>query len=316
MNFKKIFTTALVALSLFMLITGCSTDKKTDITNSETRIVEDIKGQVEIPLNPKRIVDLSGNSDILAILGIKVIGTANSDAYDYTKFPSYLETQLEGARILGYSFQDTMDIEAVIELVPDLIIISTVQEKMYEQLSKVAPTIMIELEQINWKEDIRTIAKIMDKEKEANEWITQYEMKAKTIGDEIKNRFNADSTYLAFLASSGQFFVFTEAGFGDVLYNDMGLKRPSGLPVQENISLPVVNYEGLAAIDTDYIFAIGTDEDLASLTKNNIWNGLKAVKNNNVVILPSSPYFNQGYSAIGREILVDEIKGMLENRDK
>lgn len=316
MNFKKIFTTALVALSLFMLITGCSTDKKTDITNSETRIVEDIKGQVEIPLNPKRIVDLSGNSDILAILGIKVIGTANSDAYDYTKFPSYLEAQLEGARILGYSFQDTMDIEAVIELVPDLIIISTVQEKMYEQLSKVAPTIMIELEQINWKEDIRTIAKIMDKEKEANEWITQYEMKAKTIGDEIKNRFNADSTYLAFLASSGQFFVFTEAGFGDVLYNDMGLKRPSGLPVQENISLPVVNYEGLAAIDTDYIFAIGTDEDLASLTKNNIWNGLKAVKNNNVVILPSSPYFNQGYSAIGREILVDEIKGMLENRDK
>lgn len=38
---------------------------------------------------------------------------------------------------------------------PDLIIISTVQEKMYDQLSEIAPTVMIQLEALNWKEDIR-----------------------------------------------------------------------------------------------------------------------------------------------------------------
>lgn len=318
MKFNKILM-GILSLSLFILITSCSSSNNigsTDIKNNDTRIVQDVKGEVEIPVSPERIVDLSGNSDILALLGIKVVGTANSDAYDYTKFPSYLQTELEGARILGYSFQDTMDIEAVLKLAPDLIIISTVQEKMYDQLTKIAPTIMIELEQINWKEDVKNIAKIMNKEEVANQWIAQYESKAKTLGDEIKKEFNEDATYLAFLASAGQFFVFTEAGFGDVLYNDMGLNRPSGLPLQENISLPVVNYEGLAAIDTDYIFAIGTDEDLEALSKNNIWNELEAVKNNNVVILPSSPYFNQGYSAIGRDILTLEIKEMLLNRDK
>lgn len=78
---------------------------------------------MEIPADPQRIVDLSGNSDILSILGYSVVGTANSDAYDYTKFPTYLEDTLQGAEILGYSMQDTMDIEAVMNLDPDLIII-------------------------------------------------------------------------------------------------------------------------------------------------------------------------------------------------
>ena len=87
----------------------------------------DVRGEVEIPADPQRIVDLSGNSDILSILGYSVVGTANSDAYDYTKFPAYLEDTLQGAEILGYSMQDTMDIEAVMNLAPDLIIISTVQ---------------------------------------------------------------------------------------------------------------------------------------------------------------------------------------------
>lgn len=97
--------------------------------NCETIIVTDVRGEVEIPADPQRIVDLSGNSDILSILGYSVVGTANSDAYDYTKFPTYLEDTLQGAEILGYSMQDTMDIEAVMNLDPDLIIISTVQEK-------------------------------------------------------------------------------------------------------------------------------------------------------------------------------------------
>ena len=52
--------------------------------------------------------------------------------------------------------QDTMDIEGILELEPDLIIISSVQEKMYEQLQQFAPTVMIELAQIDWKEDIKT----------------------------------------------------------------------------------------------------------------------------------------------------------------
>jgi len=45
-----------------------------------------------------------------------------------------------------------------------------------------------------------------------------------------------------------------------------------------------------------------------------MWNNIPAVKNGKVVKLPSSPYFNQGYSPIGREKLLDEIVEKLNEK--
>ena len=310
---KNILKTLVVSCLAAMMLVGCGTNggSNNDKSSEKKITVTDVRGEVEIPATPERIVDLSGNSDILSILGYKVVGTANSDAYDYTKFPTYLEETLKGAEILGYSMQDTMDVEAVMNLNPDLIVISTVQEKMYDQLSEIAPTVMIQLEALNWKDDVKAFAKVFNKEDVANKWLADYEAKAKEAGDKIKTEYGENTTYLSFLASGGQFFIFDGAGFGSVLYEDMGLAKPEGMPEQSDISLPVVTYEGLASIKSDYIFLISTPEDLKQLESNAIWNSLPAVKEGKVVVLESSPYFNQGYSSIGRQLLVDEIGEML-----
>lgn len=310
---KNLLKTIVASCVTAIMLVGCGTNGTTTENKASDKTVKvtDVRGEVEIPAEPQRIVDLSGNSDILSILGYKVIGTANSDAYDYTKFPAYLEETLKGAEILGYSMQDTMDVEAVMNLNPDLIVISTVQEKMYDQLNEIAPTVMIKLEALNWKEDVKAFAKVFNKEEAANKWISNYESKAKEAGDKVKKEYGESTTYLSFLASGGQFFIFDGAGFGNVLYEDMGLAKPEGMPQQSDISLPVVTYEGLASIKSDYIFLIATDEDLAQLESNAIWNSLPAVKEGKVVKLQSSPYFNQGYSSIGRELLIDEIGEML-----
>ena len=167
---KKLFKILAVSCMAVMMFAGCGTNNNSSSNkeSQKTVTVTDVRGEVEIPENPQRIVDLSGNSDILSILGYKVIGTANSDAYDYTKFPSYLEDTLKGAEILGYSMQDTMDVEGVMNLNPDLIIISTVQEKMYDTLSEIAPTVMIQLEALNWKDDVKAFAKVFGRESEAS----------------------------------------------------------------------------------------------------------------------------------------------------
>ena len=310
---KRILKTIVATCMTAMMFVGCASNSATneDKVNGNTVTVTDVRGEVEIPADPQRIVDLSGNSDILSILGYDVIGTANSDAYDYTKLPSYLEETLSGAEILGYSYQDTMDVEAIMNLNPDLIVISTIQEKMYDQLSEIAPTVMIQLEALNWKDDVRALGKVFGKEEVANEWIANYEAKAKEAGDKIKSEFGADTTYLSILANPNGFNVFDGAGFGDVLYSDMGLAKPVGMPEQTDVSLPVVSYEGLASIQADYIFVMGSDEELAQIKSNPIWNSLPAVKEGHVIELPSSPYFNQGYSSIGRELLVNEIGDML-----
>ena len=303
--------------SIFVLIAGlvgCSNENKTTEStpsNVEERVITDVKGEVSIPVEPQRMVDISGASDILSLLGYDVIGTANSDGYDYTKLPTYLEDVLKNAKILGYSMLAEMDVEAIIALEPDVIVISTVQEKMYDQLSKIAPVVMIEMKQVDWKEDFMHVANVFGKEEEATTWINNYLDKAAAVGDQIKATYGENSTYLSFLASAGSLFIFDQAGLGSVLYDDLGLTKPAGMPEQEDISLPVVSLEGLAEINSDYIFAIGTDEDLQTLTASSIWNGTEAVKAGNVVTLPASPYFNQGYSPIGRLAFVEEIQQLL-----
>ena len=315
---KKYSLLIMSILVLAFRLVGCGSNNQVEQQNTpseqetkETRIVKDVKGEVEIPVHPERIVDISGASDILSILGYDVIGTANSDGYDYTKLPSYLEDILGNAQILGYSMLAEMDVEAIIALEPDLIVISTVQEKMYDQLSKIAPVVMVEMKQMDWKEDFMHVATIFGEEEKAAQWIDTYLAKAKEVGESIKATYGEDSSYLAFLASAGSLFIFDSAGLGTIFYDDMGLAKPEGMPKQENVSLPVVTFEGLAEINADYIFAIATDEDLEALTSSSIWNGTEAVKNGNVVTLPASPYFNQGYSPIGRLAFVEEVEALL-----
>ncbi|BBF43461.1 ferrichrome-binding periplasmic protein precursor [Lachnospiraceae bacterium KM106-2] len=307
---KKLILSA-VLMTLVLSLTACGSKNSTDTNKETTRVAKDVKGEVEVPANPERIVDLSGASDILHILGYNVVGTANSDGYDYTKFPSYLEKELKDAKILGYSMSDTFDIEAIMALEPDMIVISATQEKIYDQLKEIAPTVMVNMAQVDWRTDFLHVAEVMDKTTEAKEWIADYDKKAKEVAATMKEKFGKDSSYLSFLASAGSIYIFDGAGIGSIFYDDLGLTRPENLPKQENVSLPVVTMEGLAEINSDYIFAVGTEEDLKTLESNKIWKSMPAVKEGKVVILPASPYFNIGYSPIGRLVFLQEVESLL-----
>lgn len=274
---KKTIGMLCMLLVTLGFVSGCQGRQEAS-SSDKTITVRDAKGEVEIPAEPKRIVDLSGNSDILSLLGYSVAGTANSDAYDYTQLPTYLQEPLQGAKILGYSMQDTMDIEGILELHPDLIIISGVQEKMYEQLKKIAPTLMVELAQTDWRQDVNTFARMMQQEDRAASWLKSYDEKAKKAGAAVRKANGEDTTYLALLASGGQLFVFDAAGIGSVLYEDMGLKKPANMPRQDSISLPVISYEGLADLDADHLIVVGTDADMKALKKNSIYKSMQAVK--------------------------------------
>ena len=100
------------------------------------------------------------------------------------------------------------------------------------------------------------------------------------------------------------------------MYEDLGLARPENLPEQENVSLPVVTLEGLAEIEADYLIGVGTDEDIQTLEKSSIWTSMENVKNNKYKMLPSSPYFNQGYSPVGRQLLIEEVRSYIDELTK
>ena len=105
--------------------------------------------------------------------------------------------------------------------------------------------------------------------------------------------------------------VFSNAGIGTVLSEDMGLKQRENMPEQDSITLPTITMEGLAEIDADNIIVIGTESDKADLEKSSVWAQIRAVKEGNVTILDASPYFSQPYNPIGRLLILDTIKGEL-----
>ena len=307
MNIKKMVGLITVTIISFSIFSGCSSKVEDVKEKAVTKVVSTVKGNVTIPRSPKRIVDISGSSEELLILNHTPVGTANADSYKTTEKPSYLKDKLSSSKLVGFSMMDTMDMEAILKLNPDLIIMSERQTKIYEQLKAIAPVVMLKDYANDWRTRLTDISKLFGQEKDAQKWLTTYDKKAINIGSEIDTK-NGKQTYLTILASSGKFYIFSDAAIGSMLLSDMKLAQPQKMPRQEGISLPVVTMEGLSSIDADHIVVIATDADKKDLEQSTVWKSMRAVKAGNITILASSPYFAQGYSPIGRELLLDSIK--------
>ena len=309
---KKIKSLAIFIsiITTLVLVTACSDKNTEDKDKSETRVVQSVKGEVKIPSNPKKIVDISGSSEELLLAGYKPVATANVDSYETDKLPSYIREELKGVKIVGQSMMDTMDMEAILEVNPDLIIMSQRQEKIYDQLKEIAPVVMMKDYANDWRSKLTDVSKLFDKEEEAKSWLQKYDEKATKLGKEVIEK-NGEKTYLPVLASSGQFMVFSDGGIGTLINDDMKLARPKNMPKQDGITLPMVSMEGLTDIDADHIVVIATEADKKDLENSAIWAQIRAVKDGNVTILDAAPFFSQSYNPIGKELLLESVKNEL-----
>ncbi|MGG7177928.1 ABC transporter substrate-binding protein [Clostridium paraputrificum] len=309
---KKLKSLVLVSLLVITIgtLVACGSNNSSDNNKAETRVVSTLKGDVEIPSNPQRIVDISGSSEELIIAGYTPVGTANIDSYETDKVPSYIKDKLGSAKIVGHSMMETMDIEAILSCNPDLIIMSQRQEKIYDQLKEIAPVVMMRDYANDWRDKLVDVSKIFDKEDVANKWLADYDEKAERLGKEIIEK-NGEKTYLPVLSTTGSFMVFTDAGIGTVVNDDMKLARPTNMPVQEGITLPTVTMEGLTDIDADNIIVIATESDKKDLEASTVWPEIRAVKEGNAIVLDAIPYFTQVYNPIGKELLLESIKDQL-----
>ncbi|MCC0727884.1 ABC transporter substrate-binding protein [Clostridioides sp. ZZV14-6009] len=309
---KKIKSLAIFIsiITTLVLVTACSDSNTDNKEKSDTRVVQSVKAEVKIPSNPKKIVDISGSSEELLIAGYTPIATANIDSYETDKLPSYIREELKDVKIVGHSMMDTMDMEAILEANPDLIIMSQRQEKIYDQLKEIAPVVMMKDYANDWRSKLTDVSKIFDKEDEAKDWLQKYDEKATKLGKEVVEK-NGEKTYLPVLASSGQFMVFSDGGIGTLINDDMKLARPKNMPKQDGITLPMVSMEGLTDIDADHIIVIATESDKKDLENSAIWAQIRAVKDGNVTILDAAPFFSQSYNPIGKELLLESVKNEL-----
>ena len=147
---KKTAMLMLCLVLVFALAACAGTDTTPQGSVSDTVTVTDMKGEVAIPANPQRIVDVAGLTEELLILDMKVIASANTSMFDGVSVPKHLTTLFAERDIevvgnySGASSTGDLNLEKIAELKPDLIIMNIRHEKVYEHLAAIAPTVMID----------------------------------------------------------------------------------------------------------------------------------------------------------------------------
>lgn len=234
---------------------------------------------------------------------MKPIITANTSQ---EKIDAHIANKLKDVKPVGSAWGDKINIEAVAAAKPDLILVNDRQEKIYDQLSKIAPTVMLKTPLDQWRPKFEEVGQIFGKEKETKEWFKQYDEKASKLHDKIVAK-TGDAKFMKMAAYPNAFRVYGDYGYGSVIFKDLKLPAVKGTPTDK--ALVQVQKEALIDYNPDYLFVFTTGDGsqrLKEFQEESIWKNMNAVKNNHVFTIKNED-LNKGYFPLGKEMILDEV---------
>ncbi|CAG7650943.1 putative siderophore-binding lipoprotein YfiY [Paenibacillus solanacearum] len=247
------------------------------------RTIKHAMGTVTLKKKPERVVVLfNGMVDIAIALGVKPVGAVES--WDQKPWYQYLRSNMDGVKNLGDESQP--NVEAILALKPDLIIGNkTRHEKIYPQLSSIAPTIITE-EVFNWKENLKISANALYKDKEAEKILGDWNKRVADFKQKAGSRLaNTEVSILRF-EDDGSARIYV-TGFAGTIFEELGIGRPKAQKIEGKTVVNLTSKEQMSQLDADYIFDITqVSEGNASKVKSQsdwtnhpLWKNLKGVKN-------------------------------------
>ncbi|WP_342570564.1 AraC family transcriptional regulator [Paenibacillus sp. FSL R5-0749] len=272
--------------------TGNQTNK-----DNETRTVSTVKGEVVVPADPKRVVVLYLQGDVVA-LGVKPIAT--SDVYDGAAYKS----ELEGVNALGTWFEPNP--EAVIDLDPDLIIVPS--EETYTLLKDIAPTVYIPYEKMTTEERLHSIASIFGKEQEAEKLLLNLKTKVEESKKTLADAGILDKTISIVEGGLKGMVIVESKQFGrgsQAVYEYLGMKAPE--VVQKKIDVvseaagSSISMEVLPEYIGDYVFRSVYD-GADNLTDNPIWSSIPAIKEGRLIEIDFDFFYYSDIYSINKQL--------------
>jgi iron complex transport system substrate-binding protein len=242
-----------------------------------TRSVAHAMGTTDVPANPQRVVVLDmGEMDMALALGVQPVGAALYTATQ--EFSSHLQEELGDWTRVGTV--DEPDLEAIIGLNPDLIISNKLRhEALYENLSRIAPTVFAESLGAEWKASFAVVARALGREAQHAEVMSNYQRRIEAFQAALGERLSA--THVSVVRSMpDQIRLYMKASFIGRVIEESGLPRP---PVQDkDIFMEEISAERIRDLDADVIFTLyynrAQGEQLSTLIANPLWDQLAAVQ--------------------------------------
>lgn len=277
----------LVILAVFLSACGGNNSSEEESENQdsnednnkqeEMRSFETAKGNVDIPVKPKRIVTDYYGGELLSV-GANVVG-AEPTAFDNP----FISDLLKDATDVGYPLNE----EKVLSLKPDLIVV--MYDDNYEALSKIAPTIHIPYGTTSdVEETVKLFGDITGKPDQAEAFLTDFHKKGEEGRKKLEGVIEPDETFGIYeLTNKGELWTFGDnAGRGgQALYNALKLKMPE--KNSEGESTKQLSLEVLPDYAADYMFLTTYDPEnegtaLQDLKDSAVWKNLQAHKQDQI----------------------------------
>jgi len=269
-------------LTALLVATGCtgpgaesSGEPTTGTGTGEVfpRTVTHVMGTTEIPAEPVRILALDQTFvDAALALDTAVVGFTELRG---SELPSYLAEPIArlAPDVRSVGELTSPSLEQIAALQPDLIVSAKIRHGgIYDQLSRIAPTVFSETTGPTWKDNLRLLAQAIGKEGLAQTRLAEYEQRARTIGDAIRAAEGKNPTITVIRFSDMQTRLYQRASFSGIVLADTGLARP---PSQDVDAFAVeFSPERILDADADQIFLTVAEGDSAPVRDRFISNPL------------------------------------------
>ncbi|MHA6480418.1 ABC transporter substrate-binding protein [Paenibacillus sp. strain BS8-2] len=279
-----------------------------------TRSITHLQGTSEIPAKIERIVVLSAAYiDHLLAIGEKPVGVNVEVRYGGDYLP-YLADQLEGVATVGSA--DSPNLEAIVQLDPEVILIeSRTAETTYEELNKIAPTIVLGSEWLDyekdWTNDLMTIAGMYDKTDVAERAVSELQSKVTEVKAKVEGLADKQLAYLRVRKDIVQIYAQEGHPTNVFLYQELGFEPAALTPKEQRADLSL---ESLPELDADRL-VLEVDPNggdyLKQIEETSLWSNLPAVQNGKLYETDSFWLF-KGWGVIGRGELLDEVLRIIE----
>jgi iron complex transport system substrate-binding protein len=252
----KALLTFLSIIALFLLAACGGTEEKTTekeetpkTTEETSYTIEHVMGSTTIKGTPERVVILTNEgTEALLALGVTPVGAVKS----FTGDPWYdhIADQLKDTQVVGV--ESEVNVEAIAALKPDLIIGNKMrQEKIYDQLNAIAPTIFAETLRGDWKVNFELYAKALNKEEKGKEVLDTYNTRIAELKEQLGDKLNMKVSMVRFMA--GEVRIYHKDTFSGVILGDLGFARPESQNVDDFAERNVTK-ERIPAMEGDILF--------------------------------------------------------------
>ncbi|MFB9273626.1 ABC transporter substrate-binding protein [Cohnella cellulosilytica] len=276
---------------------------------SVRKITDYIGHEAEIPVSPERVIFVGETFSDLLALDVKAVGTSLSMASE-----TVYEDRMDGIEDIGFP----INLEKVISLAPDLIIIADTDEKVYEQLGKVAPTIVFDTF-APLEERLPLLGDILGKKEQAAAWLEEYDKQEERMWKQLEAAgLQPGETASVFTYYPGErLFVMARTGLSQVLYVPEGLKPTARIQqvLDAGSGFEQISPELLPEYAGDRIFILNPASELqdaiqstADLLQSRIWQDLPAVKAGHVYRLDIK---QSGSDALSRQWLTEQLPKLM-----